>query len=110
MDRPASPLFVRACTGQDMETQILPGDLFDFDLEVEPLLEVLVGKSIHVAMLELMQEEELEAILAKYLRQTQYGKVFKQNTLLAFKVLNRFSQENNIRVEDADVVFREYSS
>lgn len=62
MDRPASPLFVRACTGQDMETQILPGDLFDFDLEVEPLLEVLVGKSIHVAMLELMQEEELEAI------------------------------------------------
>jgi len=62
MDRPASPLFVRAKTGQDMETQIAPGDLFDFNLEVEPILEVLVGKTIHVAMLELMQEEELEAI------------------------------------------------
>lgn len=61
-DRPASPLFIRAKTGNDMETQILSGDLFDFDLEVEPLLEVLVGKTIHVAMLELMQEEELEAI------------------------------------------------
>ena len=62
MARPASPLFVRAKTGQDMFTQIMPGDLFDFDLEVEPILEVLVGKTLHVAMLELMQEEELEAI------------------------------------------------
>lgn len=62
MDRPASPLFVRAKIGFDVETQIEAGDLFDFDLEVEPILEVLVGKTIHVAMLELMQEEELEAI------------------------------------------------
>lgn len=62
MDRPASPLFVREKIGFDVETQIEPGDLFDFDLEVEPILEVLVGKTLHVAMLELMQEEELEAI------------------------------------------------
>ena len=62
MDRPASPLFVPTRIGQDMVTQIMPGDLFDFDLEVEPILEVLVGKTLHVAMLELMQEEELEAI------------------------------------------------
>lgn len=62
MDRPASPLFVRAKIGFDVETQIESGDLFDFDLEVEPILEVLVGKTIHVSMLELMQEEELEAI------------------------------------------------
>lgn len=61
-DRPASPLFVRAKIGFDVETQIENGDLFDFDVEVEPLLEVLVGKTIHVAMLELCQEEELEAI------------------------------------------------
>lgn len=62
MDRPASPLFVRAKIGFDVSTQIENGDLFDFDVEVEPLLEVLVGKTIHVSMLELMQEEELEAI------------------------------------------------
>lgn len=62
MDRPASPLFIATKTGKDTSTQIDPGDLFDFDLEVEPLLEVLVGKTIHVSMLELMQEEELEAI------------------------------------------------
>ena len=74
MDRPASPLFVRAKTGVDVVTQILPGDLFDFDLEVEPVLEVLVGKTIHVAMLELMQEEELEVSL--YLRCAVYANVF----------------------------------
>jgi len=62
LDKPSEPLFILAKTGQDVETQIDPGDLFDFDLEVEPILEVLVGKTIHVAMLELMQEEELEAI------------------------------------------------
>jgi hypothetical protein len=62
MDRPASPLFVRAKIGFDAGTQIENGDLFNFDLEVEPILEVLVGKTIHVSMLELMQEEELEAI------------------------------------------------
>lgn len=62
LDRPSSPLFVRAKTGIDVETQIQQGDLFDFDLEVEPLLEVLVGRTLHVAMLEVMQEEELEAV------------------------------------------------
>lgn len=62
MDRPASPLFIATKTGKDTSTQIDNGDLFDFDLEVEPILEVLVGKTIHVSMLELMQEEELEAI------------------------------------------------
>jgi hypothetical protein len=62
MDRPPSPLFVKAKTGLDADTQIMPGDLFNFDLEVAPILEVLVGKTLHIAMLELVQEEELEAI------------------------------------------------
>lgn len=34
--------------GIDIETQIENGDLFDFDLEVEPILEVLVGKTIYI--------------------------------------------------------------
>lgn len=62
LNRPSSPLFVPAKIGKDAETQIVNGDLFDFDREVEPLLELLVGKTIHVSMLELMQEEELAAI------------------------------------------------
>ena len=34
LDRPASPLFVPIKTGVDQGTQILEGDLFDFELEV----------------------------------------------------------------------------
>ena len=35
MDRPVTPLFVPAKTGADVETQIMPGDLFNFDQEVK---------------------------------------------------------------------------
>ncbi len=33
--------------------------LFDFDLEVKPILEVLVGKTVEQSLLEVMEEEEL---------------------------------------------------
>ena len=38
-DRPPSPLFVPAKAGVDAGTQIAHGELFDFDLEVEPTSE-----------------------------------------------------------------------
>ena len=37
----------------------LPIQLFEFDLEVRPILEVLVGKAVEQALLEVMEEEEL---------------------------------------------------
>lgn len=62
LDRPASPLFIRAKIGKDVATEIGENDLFDFDVEVFNILEVLVSKTLHVSMLEVMQEEELENI------------------------------------------------
>jgi len=59
MDRPASPLFIPMKTGVDVDTQIYDGELFDFDYEVEPILEVLVGKTLEQSMIEVMEEEEL---------------------------------------------------
>ncbi|KAF6772618.1 hypothetical protein AHF37_08307 [Paragonimus kellicotti] len=59
LDRPPTPLFVPAKTGVDVETQIYENDLFDFELEVQPILEVLVGKTVEQALLEVMEEEEL---------------------------------------------------
>lgn len=47
MDRPPTPLFIPAKSGRDMETQIEEGDLFDFDFEVEPILEVLCPQCPH---------------------------------------------------------------
>jgi len=59
LDRPPSPLFIPAKNGMDIATQILEGDLFDFDVEVKPVLEVLVGKVSEQALLEVMEEDEL---------------------------------------------------
>ncbi|XP_075970104.1 radial spoke head protein 3 [Anticarsia gemmatalis] len=62
VDRPATPVYVPAKTGADAFTQIYPGDLFDFDLEVQPILEVLVGKTTEQALAEVAQEEELATL------------------------------------------------
>lgn len=59
MDRPATPLYVPKKEGVDSETQIYEGDLFDFDTEVEPLLEILIGKTLEQGLMEVLEEEEL---------------------------------------------------
>lgn len=64
MDRPSLPLFMPFKTGVDAETQVEVDELFDFDAEVEPILEVLVGKTLEHAMMEVLEEEELAAIRA----------------------------------------------
>ncbi|XP_047352169.1 flagellar radial spoke protein 3 isoform X4 [Vespa velutina] len=62
LDRPATPKYCPAKTGEDVSTQIEPGDLFDFDLEVQPILEVIVGKTIEQALIEVLEEEEIAAL------------------------------------------------
>merc|ERR1719316_1540882 len=62
LDRPPSPLFMPAKIGVDINTQVEDGELFDFDNEVEPVLEVLVGKTLEQSMMEVLEEEELESL------------------------------------------------
>ncbi|NWQ63508.1 RSPH3 protein, partial [Neopipo cinnamomea] len=64
LDRPPTPLFIPAKTGKDIATQIEEGELFDFDIEVKPILEVLIGKTVEQALLEVMEEEELAQLRA----------------------------------------------
>lgn len=64
MDRPPSPLFVPRKSGVDAETQIYEDDLFHFDLEVEPILDVLVGKTLEQSLLEVLEEDEFSSIRA----------------------------------------------
>jgi len=59
-DRPASPLFVPKKSGEDVHTQIEDGELFDFDYEVAPIVEVLLGKVLEQAIMEVAEEQELE--------------------------------------------------
>lgn len=59
-------------SGVDVSTQIEPEDqLFNFDLEVEPLLNVLISKTLEVSLMEVEEEEELKAIRADKARYIQ---------------------------------------
>jgi len=61
--RPPTPPYTPAKTGIDQATQIDPEDgLFDFDMEVQPLLSVLVSKTLEQALQEVSQEAELAAL------------------------------------------------
>uniref|UniRef100_A0A5F5PEM2 Radial spoke head 3 n=2 Tax=Equus TaxID=9789 RepID=A0A5F5PEM2_HORSE len=53
----------RVIRGNTYALQMAPL-LFDFDLEVKPMLEVLVGKTIEQSLLEVMEEEELANLQA----------------------------------------------
>jgi hypothetical protein len=42
--------------------------LFDFDLEVQPILDVLVGRTVEQALIQVLEEEELAALRAQQRR------------------------------------------
>ena len=52
LERPVTPVYVPHKSGVDQETQIEDGELFDFEFEVEPILEVLVGKTLEQGLME----------------------------------------------------------
>lgn len=58
VDRPPTPDFIPNEKGVDKETQVIDTELFDFELEVEPILQVLVGKSTENARIEVIEEWE----------------------------------------------------
>jgi len=49
-------------TGVDVHTQVEDGELFDFDQEVEPILDVLVMKTIEQALMEVEEEHEMRSM------------------------------------------------
>lgn len=64
--RPPSPPSRPAKTGVDASTQITEGDtlryIFNYDIDVEPILEVIVSKTIEQALTELENEYELNVL------------------------------------------------
>jgi len=47
-------------TGVDVETQVWDNDLFLFEREVRPILDVLADKTLEQSLLELEEESELQ--------------------------------------------------
>ncbi|XP_018349345.1 PREDICTED: radial spoke head protein 3 homolog B isoform X2 [Trachymyrmex septentrionalis] len=62
LEKPVLPNYYVSEVGQDVGTQIEPGELFDYDTEIQPILEVLVGKTIEQALIEVLEEEEISAL------------------------------------------------
>lgn len=58
VDRPPIPLFIPNRAGEDKDTQVEDGELFDYEVEVEPVLQVLVGKAMEQARMEVIEEDE----------------------------------------------------
>lgn len=58
IDWPPTPIFIPNEKGVDKETQVIDEELFDFELEVEPILQVLVGKCVEAARIEVIEEYE----------------------------------------------------
>eukprot|EP00831_Metopus_contortus_P054705 TRINITY_DN4607_c0_g1_i3.p1 TRINITY_DN4607_c0_g1~~TRINITY_DN4607_c0_g1_i3.p1 ORF type:complete len:220 (-),score=47.60 TRINITY_DN4607_c0_g1_i3:10-669(-) len=62
LEGPAEEPYLPQKKGVDVSTQIWDYDLFDYDREVEPILSVLVGKTLEQARLEVDEDAEIEAI------------------------------------------------
>ena len=58
--RPATPKYIPKKTGIDVVTEIGDYDLFDYDREVQPILNVLLTKTVEQALLEVEEETEYQ--------------------------------------------------
>jgi hypothetical protein len=99
MDQLPAPIFIPMKTGVDVETQIYEGDLFDFDMEVEPILEVLVGKTLEQSMMEVMEEEELSNMRAHQEHFEQIRNAELAETQRLEEAEKRRAQEKERRVQ-----------
>lgn len=77
-ERAMVPVFIPKRAGVDTGTCIEQGELFDFDLSVEPMLQVLVGKSFDQALQEVLEEEEI-----KKLQRQRHNFQQERNALIA---------------------------
>ena len=95
IDKPPSPLFIPNEDGIERSTQIEDGDLFDYDTEVEPILEVIVGKSLEHARMEVLEEYEIE-LMRKHKRN------FTQKRDAELIEVQRLQAEFNRRKQEDD--------
>ena len=107
MDRPPLPLFIPSKTGLDKETQV-EDDLFDFDLEVEPILEVLVGKTMEQSMQEVLEEEELAMIRRRQeeFEQTRNVELAEVQRLEA-EAKRSYDEKERRKIQESERIVRE---
>jgi hypothetical protein len=64
IDRAPEAVFIPNREGENKEVQVIDRDLdlFDFNLEAEPILQVLVGKCLEHARIEVIEEYEQKTL------------------------------------------------
>ncbi len=60
--KPSTPEYVPKKRGMDNWTQVEDYDLFDYDVKVQPILNVLVNKTLEQAQLEVEEDAEIASI------------------------------------------------
>eukprot|EP00408_Alexandrium_pacificum_P060998 CAMPEP_0171158938 /NCGR_PEP_ID=MMETSP0790-20130122/2773_1 /TAXON_ID=2925 /ORGANISM="Alexandrium catenella, Strain OF101" /LENGTH=453 /DNA_ID=CAMNT_0011623403 /DNA_START=116 /DNA_END=1473 /DNA_ORIENTATION=+ len=60
LPEPPPEMYQPQKTGVDVTTQVEDGDLFVFDKEVDPILDVIVNKTLEQSLMEVEEEHELE--------------------------------------------------
>lgn len=86
-------LFAPAVRGVDASTCIEGQELFDFDVEVESILAVLVGKALDQAEIEVNEEQELAAL-------TKQRATFAAERARVIAETMRLEAENTRRMEE----------
>ena len=77
LPEPPQPLLIwKGKTGEDKGCQIEDGDLFCFDEEVQPLVHIIVSKTLEESRREVLEEEELRHIKEQ---QEKYKKLNELN-------------------------------
>lgn len=91
IDRPQTPLFTPVKNGEDKGTQIDKGDLFDFDEEVEPIINVLTFKTLEESRMEVLEEEELKEMKRQ---EQEFEKVRNRELEVVQKLENQERRRN----------------
>lgn len=107
LDRPQTPHYIPAKIGKDVNTQIHDGELFVFDVEVKPIVEIIVGKVCDQALIELIHEEEMATIWAQQLHyqelrnaeMAEQQRLVEQEKRRLSEIERRYQQEEKIAGE-----------
>ena len=110
IDIPQIPLFKPEKRGEDAGTQIEKGDLFDFNVEVEPIINVLTFKTLEEARMEVLEEEEIKEIKRQMQdfekvrnRELEIVQKLECQTIRKDEEKNRRNQERAIRTKMAKI-------
>ncbi|XP_011502387.1 PREDICTED: radial spoke head protein 3 homolog B [Ceratosolen solmsi marchali] len=99
LNKPSTPLYCSTKMGQDASTQIESGDLFDYDVEIQPILEVLVNKTIEQALIEVLEEEEIATLREQQRKFLELRAVEKAEQQRLEEQDRRLREEKNRRVK-----------